>query len=80
MSNLEEKIAALAAALQAYENDPYDSDTASAVDEAAMFDYSETYAAGIPELLEVVALSLDEDGVRFIPAARVLCAAVQGGL
>jgi hypothetical protein len=80
MVELAAHLEALAKALELYEDDPYSPDTASAVDEASMFDYPDAYAAGIPELLAVVALALDEDGFRFIPVARVLCAAVQEGI
>lgn len=87
MTQIKRQLEDLAATLAAYEKHPYDSETAVAVDCSALetrgmaeqladdlTTKSETLA-----LLAVVQLALDEDGFRFIPAARVLCTAVLGG-
>lgn len=84
---MQHTVTILAETLAAYENEPYNPDAAEAVDVVAETlrglaeaeDPEHPNTGAVLALLAVVQLSLDEDGFRFIPAARVLCAAVQGG-
>lgn len=84
MTQIKRQLEDLAATLAAYEKHPYDSETAAAVDcsnhELHSLACKEAPAPGpVMALIAVVQESLDEDGFRFIPAARVLCAAVLEG-
>lgn len=78
----------LGKALAHYEERPFDSDTPETVDfevealrgraNAEDPDHPDTQA--MLALCLVTQLALDENGFRFIPAARVLCRAVELGL
>jgi hypothetical protein len=74
------KLETLATALAAYEANPFDDAAALAVDQAASAIVDDLPETEETALHQVVNLALDEDGFRFIPAARVLCAAIQKGL
>lgn len=76
-----EVIQEMAEALRRYEAQPTSAEASLMVDTAnTNLGNLHSQNPAIEALILVVECAIDEDGFRFIPAARVLCSAIEGSL